>query len=107
MGTPHDIYDDPADTFVATFVGSPPMNLVERDDVLVGFRPEQLLPRASVDLQGADAVTVKFAVHRVEELGSERHFVGTVAGLGADTGSSPCCRSTVSVAVPPARRRSS
>ena len=32
IGTPADVYDDPADTFVATFLGSPPMNLVEGDD---------------------------------------------------------------------------
>jgi multiple sugar transport system ATP-binding protein len=28
IGTPAEIYDDPADRFVATFVGTPPMNLV-------------------------------------------------------------------------------
>src|SRR5438874_8539611 len=28
IGTPADVYDEPADTFVATFLGSPPMNLV-------------------------------------------------------------------------------
>ena len=33
VGTPQDVYDDPADTFVATFLGSPPMNIVEREDV--------------------------------------------------------------------------
>ena len=27
LGSPEEIYDDPADTFVATFLGSPPMNL--------------------------------------------------------------------------------
>ena len=32
LGTPFEVYDDPADTFVATFLGSPPMNLVERED---------------------------------------------------------------------------
>ena len=30
IGTPAEIYDDPADEFVATFLGTPPMNLVER-----------------------------------------------------------------------------
>ena len=44
LGTPREIYDDPADTFVATFVGSPPMNLIERDGVLFGFRPEHFAP---------------------------------------------------------------
>ncbi|MCV3240781.1 ABC transporter ATP-binding protein [Mesorhizobium sp. ZC-5] len=28
-GTPHEIYNNPRDTFVASFVGSPPMNLLE------------------------------------------------------------------------------
>src|SRR5215467_856000 len=28
IGTPTEIYDDPADRFVATFVGAPPMNIV-------------------------------------------------------------------------------
>ena len=28
VGTPMEIYDDPADLFVATFVGAPPMNIV-------------------------------------------------------------------------------
>ncbi len=100
LGTPHDVYHEPADTFVATFVGSPPMNVVARDDVLVGFRPEKLLPKGVVDLHAEDAVTVKFSVHRVEELGSERHIVGTVQGLGADTRVISMLPSTVSVAVP-------
>src|SRR5438034_993489 len=42
IGPPHDVYDDPADTFVATFLGSPPMNLVARDDTVIGFRPENV-----------------------------------------------------------------
>jgi multiple sugar transport system ATP-binding protein len=29
VGSPKDIYDNPRDTFVASFVGSPPMNLIE------------------------------------------------------------------------------
>ena len=29
IGTPDEIYNDPANTFVAGFIGSPPMNLVE------------------------------------------------------------------------------
>ena len=28
-GTPHEIYNNPRDTYVASFVGSPPMNLVD------------------------------------------------------------------------------
>ena len=46
LGTPEEIYDDPADTFVATFLGSPPMNLVpdEASGELLGFRPEHFEP---------------------------------------------------------------
>jgi hypothetical protein len=32
IGKPQEVYDDPADTFVATFLGSPPMNLIEHDE---------------------------------------------------------------------------
>ena len=99
VGTPHEVYHDPADAFVATFLGSPPMNVVERDGVLVGFRPESLLPKGVVD-PDADAVTVPFDVHRVENLGSERHVIGTVRGLGQDTRVISMLPSTVSVDVP-------
>ena len=44
IGTAAEVYDEPADTFVATFLGSPPMNLVEQGDVIVGFRPEHFFP---------------------------------------------------------------
>ncbi len=99
LGTPHDVYHDPADTFVATFLGSPPMNIVRRDEVLVGFRPESLLPKGVVEA-GDDAVTVPFHVHRVENLGSERHLVGTVTGIGEDTRVIAMLPSTVSVDIP-------
>src|SRR5438093_4685332 len=36
IGTPKEIYHEPADTFVARFVGSPPMNLVKREDFILG-----------------------------------------------------------------------
>ena len=69
VGSPRDVYDDPADTFVATFLGSPPMNLVDHGDVLVGFRPEHLLPR---DLVQGPSVVITVRVTGVEYLGSER-----------------------------------
>jgi multiple sugar transport system ATP-binding protein len=99
LGTPHDVYHDPADTFVATFLGSPPMNIVRRDDVLVGFRPESLLPKGVVQPDD-DAVTVPFHVHRVENLGSERHLVGTVSGIGPETRVIAMLPSTVSIDIP-------
>src|SRR5207247_9386176 len=45
IGTPKEIYHGPADTFVARFVGSPPMNLVKREDFILGFRPEHFFPK--------------------------------------------------------------
>jgi multiple sugar transport system ATP-binding protein len=75
LGTPREIYDDPADTFVATFVGSPPMNLIERDGVLLGFRPEHFAP---VTLTTHDGITFPFHVHREEYLGSEHLLYGEI-----------------------------
>jgi multiple sugar transport system ATP-binding protein len=83
VGTPQEVYDDPSDTFVATFIGSPPMNLVERDDVLVGFRPEHLLPAENV--AEAERVTMPLRVERMEYLSGDRHVYGTVSGIGAET----------------------
>ena len=45
VGTPHEIYGRPSDIFVATFIGSPPMNLIEDGATWLGFRPEAFLPR--------------------------------------------------------------
>jgi multiple sugar transport system ATP-binding protein len=79
VGTPTAIYDDPADRFVATFVGSPPMNLVEWNGGHLGFRPEHLLPRQMV---GDEPVTeFTFRVGRAEYLGSERIAYGELEGL--------------------------
>ncbi len=99
VGTPRDVYRDPADTFVATFLGSPPMNLVEREDCVVGFRPESFLPQGVADA-GPDAVTLSFHVRRVEYLGSERHLIGTVTELGQDTRVIAMLPATVSLDVP-------
>ena len=63
VGTPRDIYDEPADTFVATFVGSPPMNLVQRGDRLVGFRPEHLLPVENVAHESRVTMPLRSRIH--------------------------------------------
>jgi multiple sugar transport system ATP-binding protein len=75
IGTPDEIYRQPANTFVATFVGSPPMNLLTRDGTLLGFRPEEFLPVAAVGERPGQTV-FDFAVTRVENLGSDRHVYG-------------------------------
>ncbi|MFD0691819.1 ABC transporter ATP-binding protein [Actinomadura fibrosa] len=83
VGTPQEVYDDPADTFVATFIGSPPMNLVRRDDLLVGFRPEHLLPEEVVP--SGERVAMPLRVERMEYLSGDRHVYGTVSGIGEET----------------------
>ena len=84
LGPPREVYLRPADTFVATFLGSPPMNLVPRDGELLGFRPESFLPAKLLD-GGDRRLTAQFDVHRVEYLSGDRYIYGTVRGLGEDT----------------------
>ena len=83
LGPPVEVYDHPADTFVATFIGSPPMNLVARDGRLVGFRPEHLLPVENV--AGNDRVVMPLEVDRIEYLSGDRHVYGDVFGIGETT----------------------
>ena len=79
VGTPTAIYDDPADRFVATFVGTPPMNLVEWNGGHLGFRPEHFLPREMID--NGVVTEFSFRVDRAEYLGSERIVYGELDGL--------------------------
>ncbi|HVP61593.1 MAG TPA: ATP-binding cassette domain-containing protein [Myxococcaceae bacterium] len=79
LGRPQEVYDEPADTFVAGFLGSPPTNLVTIDGVLVGFRPEQLLPPGAAATEGAGPIVpMRFSVDRVENLGAGRLLYGTL-----------------------------
>src|SRR5881394_2619672 len=75
LGPPQEVYNEPADTFVAGFLGSPPMNFFERGEVLVGFRPEQMLPKGTY-ATSEPLVHVWFRVDRVENLGSDRLLYG-------------------------------
>jgi len=77
LGTPREVYDTPADTFVATFLGSPPMNLMENGDYVVGFRPEHLLP---IELAPNPAIKFRLKVKNTEYLGAEWILYGTVVG---------------------------
>jgi multiple sugar transport system ATP-binding protein len=84
VGRPREVYEDPEDTFVATFLGSPPMNLVARDGHLLGFRPEGFLPAELVPGDGSK-VTAQFEVGRIEYLSGDRHVYGNVRGIGEET----------------------
>jgi multiple sugar transport system ATP-binding protein len=99
FGTPEEVYNDPADTFVATFLGSPPMNLVEHQDFLIGFRPEHLLPE-SVDHE-RDRIPFTFHVNRIENLGSERFLYGHLDDFASETRVIAMLPSTVTMPIAP------
>jgi multiple sugar transport system ATP-binding protein len=75
QGTPEELYTRPVNTFVATFIGSPAMNVVPApvlklgsDSSLVGFRPEHI--RVGPALNGS--VGFNAGVEVVEYLGDEQ-----------------------------------
>jgi sn-glycerol 3-phosphate transport system ATP-binding protein len=74
IGAPLEVYARPATTFVAGFIGSPPMNLVPRGGRLLGVRPEDLEPCAE-----ADAMLVA-QVDLIEPLGADLLVHGVVEG---------------------------
>jgi len=75
VGAAHEVYDEPADTFVATFLGSPPMNLLPLDGRIAGVRPEHLLPAT---MAPASTLKLRFRVKSVEYLGAERILYGAL-----------------------------
>jgi sn-glycerol 3-phosphate transport system ATP-binding protein len=62
-GSPEDLYNRPATAFTARFIGTPPMNLLTREDCLLGIRPEHIHV-VSQDGHGA-------RVKSVEHLGAD------------------------------------
>ena len=80
IGAPLEVYAKPATTFVAGFIGSPPMNLIpsKRDEreVLLGVRPEHLEPCA----QGEATMTVD--IDLIEPLGSDTLVYGHLGANG-------------------------
>ncbi|HEY8279711.1 MAG TPA: sn-glycerol-3-phosphate ABC transporter ATP-binding protein UgpC [Bdellovibrionota bacterium] len=68
MDAPLEIYERPANTFVAGFIGSPPMNFVEINGKQTGMRPEHLR-LSSAGLR--DARKYPATVDLVESLGGE------------------------------------
>jgi sn-glycerol 3-phosphate transport system ATP-binding protein len=72
FGTPEEVYNRPASTFVASFIGSPPMNLLQHAPgtpagQILGIRPEHL-DLTPVPENGGWTLTVD----TVELLGAER-----------------------------------
>ena len=72
FGTPQQVYEQPASTFVAGFIGSPPMNLLRHargipEGRVLGVRPEHLRLSGQIDGNGWVA-----RVEAQEMLGAER-----------------------------------
>ena len=83
FATPREVYDEPADTFVATFLGSPPMNLIDNDGIIVGFRPEHFRPADEV--KDSAKVMFQFRLENLEYLGAEFILSGTLVGGRAES----------------------
>jgi sn-glycerol 3-phosphate transport system ATP-binding protein len=78
IGAPLEVYAKPATTFVAGFIGSPPMNLIPQGGKnagrLLGIRPEHLEPCA------ASQAKLTIAVDLIEPLGADTLVYGHIDG---------------------------
>ena len=78
IGAPLEVYARPATTFVASFIGSPPMNLIPRErdgrKVLFGIRPEHLEPCAPAEAKLVADIDL------IEPLGADTLVYGHVEG---------------------------
>ncbi|MBI4571442.1 MAG: TOBE domain-containing protein, partial [Chloroflexi bacterium] len=106
VGTPQEVYERPANRFVAEFIGSPAMNFLDAQpdgeglraagasvalsprlraavqaagarSIVLGIRPEHLTPHEGED--GTFAARFDGQVDVVESLGSEQHVLVTLA----------------------------
>jgi sn-glycerol 3-phosphate transport system ATP-binding protein len=77
IGAPLEVYARPATTFVASFIGSPPMNLIPEQRqgraVLFGIRPEHLEPCAESDAK------LVVDIDLIEPLGADTLVYGHLA----------------------------
>ena len=75
-GAPEELYSRPATAFTASFIGAPPMNIIERDGEMVGIRPEDIRLEAGGRRQenGMEGV-----VESVEYLGADSLIAVTPA----------------------------
>jgi multiple sugar transport system ATP-binding protein len=107
VGTPEDIYDRPATTFIAQLVGSPRINLYKARredgtvslndsevhvpavhgsslpaDLLVGIRPENVKPDPQGDFTGQLILTEPLGVETILHIQSGKcEFIGLVPGI--------------------------
>jgi sn-glycerol 3-phosphate transport system ATP-binding protein len=117
IGTPEEVYARPATTFVASFIGSPPMNLLPGEGVAGGFKVGSLVlplptavPRTGPLILGVRPEHAEvhaggwpLRVELVEMLGAERLVHGQLGGAGftlriASTDPAPKVGDTVGLA---------
>jgi sn-glycerol 3-phosphate transport system ATP-binding protein len=91
IGAPLDVYERPATTFVATFIGAPAMNLLKMDGAepalvlgnappagaIIGIRPEDFALAAAGTVAG-EAIALPMTVGAVERVGPESFVYGTL-----------------------------
>ncbi|OYU47250.1 MAG: sn-glycerol-3-phosphate ABC transporter ATP-binding protein UgpC [Rhizobiales bacterium PAR1] len=98
MGPPLALYEKPQTTFVAGFIGAPPMNLVEVPAggmagltlahppqvgrFILGIRPEHF--QLSSEDAGPSALVVELTLTAVEAVGSETFLYGAIGGAGRE-----------------------
>jgi sn-glycerol 3-phosphate transport system ATP-binding protein len=108
IGNPLDVYQKPATTFVASFIGAPPMNLMplRADEIksqfsgdrraaasaagILGIRPEDFVISGDTIAGG---IALDLTVEAVERVGAETFIYGTrqneVQGVAANPGELP------------------
>jgi sn-glycerol 3-phosphate transport system ATP-binding protein len=89
IGNPLEIYQKPVTTFVASFIGAPPMNLMPlRDadgfqapggDGILGIRPEDLLLTRE---RPAGGLALNLTVEAIERVGAETYVYGVRSQQG-------------------------
>jgi multiple sugar transport system ATP-binding protein len=109
IGTPDELYNSPANLFVAGFIGSPSMNFFPASpsgtglrlpfgevrlpagtasaaDVIVGVRPEHFEDAALLDAaERSRSLTFRVNADLVESLGADKYVYFSLAGAGAQS----------------------
>ena len=93
IAEPMEIYNRPANPFVAGFIGTPPMNLLERPEGRLGIRPEhiRIVPGDTHTVDFLEPLGPETLVHLdpggiiVRENGFSRHVPGERVGIEFDS----------------------
>lgn len=93
IGAPMEVYERPASTFVAAFIGSPAMNLIPRSGLngaivtampdaahTVGVRAETVELTETVSVSDDDAIRLPVQVTAIEPVGAESYVHVSAAG---------------------------